>query len=182
MRGSNKLLTKVNGVPMLRGVTQTALKSNVDEVLVVLGFEAEKVKETIADLSCRVVINTDYEKGQSSSLVAGMKAINKSTRAVLVLPGDIARIDTSSINLVVQSYNKYNEQLVSAAYNGRLGHPILLSRELFDEIMLITEESSGLKSVVMNHRNEIRLVETNTENILTDIDFPQDLKKLFDKH
>jgi len=181
MQGINKLLTKVNGIPMLRGVTQAALKSNVDEVIVVLGFEAEKVKEAIADLSCRIVINRDYEKGQSSSLIAGMRAINKSTLAVLVLPGDLARIETSSINLVVQSYIKEGSHIVSAAYNGRPGHPILLSRELFDEIMLITEESSGLKSVIMNHRNEMRLVETNTENVLTDVDSPDDLKKLADK-
>jgi len=181
MQGINKLLTKVNGVPMLRGVAEAALKSNVGEVIVVLGFEAEKVKEAIADLSCRIVINRDYEKGQSSSLIAGMRAINKSTLAVLVLPGDLARIETSSINLIVQSYIKEGNHIVSAAYNGRLGHPILLSRELFDEIMLINEESSGLKSVVMNHRNEMRLVETNTENVLTDVDSPDELRKLADK-
>jgi molybdenum cofactor cytidylyltransferase len=181
MQGINKLLTNVNGVPMLRGVAQAALKSNVDEVIVVLGFEAEKAKETIVDLSCRTVINRDYEKGQSSSLIAGMRAINKSTLAVLVLPGDLAKIETSSINLVIQSYIKEGGHIVSAAYNGRLGHPILLSRELFDEIMLITEESSGLKTLVMNHRNEMRLVETNTENVLTDVDSPDDLRKLADK-
>ena len=166
---------------MIRGVTQAALKSNVDEVIVVLGFEAEKVKETIVDLSCRIVTNKDYEKGQSSSLITGMRVINKSTRAILVLPGDLARIETSSINLVVQSYMKEGGHIISAAYNGRLGHPILLSRELFDEIMLITEESSGLKTVVTNHRNEMRLVETNTENVLTDVDSPDDLRKLADK-
>ena len=166
---------------MIRGVAQAALKSNVDEVIVVLGFEAEKVKDAIADLSCRIVINRDYEKGQSSSLIAGMRAINKSTLAVLVLPGDLAKIETSSINLVVQSYIKENNHIISAAHNGRLGHPILLSRELFDEIMLITEESSGLKALIMNHRNEMRLVETNTENVLTDVDSPDDLRKLADE-
>jgi len=166
---------------MLRGVAQAALKSRVDEVIVVLGFEAEKVKKTIADLPCRIIINKDYEKGQSSSLIAGMRALNKSTLAVLVLPGDLAKIETSSINLVVQSYIKENNHIISAAHNGRLGHPILLSRELFDEIMQITEESSGLKTLVMNHQNEMRLVETKTENVLTDVDSPDDLRKLADK-
>ena len=166
---------------MLRGVAQAALKSRVDEVIVVLGFEAGKVKKTIADLPCRIIINKDYEKGQSSSLIAGMRAINKSTLAVLVLPGDLAKIETSSINLVVQSYIKENNHIISAAHNGRLGHPILLSRELFDEIMLITEKSSGLKALIMNHRNEMRLVETNTENVLTDVDSPDDLRKLADE-
>ena len=178
MQGPNKLLIPINGKPMLRGVTQAALQSNVDGVIVVLGFEAEKVKKTIADLPCRVIINQDYNKGQSSSLLAGMKALNKHTQAVLVLPGDLANIETSSINLVVQSYIKQHNNIVSAAHNGRLGHPILFSRELFSEIMMISEESAGLKAVVMNHRKEVQLVESNSENVLTDIDHQDDLKKL----
>jgi molybdenum cofactor cytidylyltransferase len=178
MEGVNKLLAKVGGIPMIRRVLQAALESKVDEVIVVLGFEANKIHEEIANLPCRIVINKEYEKGQSSSLIAGMKAIKSSTHAVLILPADIARIDTQSINLVVTTYNKEDGSIVCASHNGRLGHPILLSKVVFDEIMLITEETSGLKSVVMKHRNELRLVETGSENILADVDTPDELRRL----
>jgi len=178
MHGVNKLLAKVGGIPMIRRVLQAALESKVDEVIVVLGFEANKIHKEIENLPCRIVINKEYEKGQSSSLIVGMKAIKSSTHAVLILPADIARIDTQSINLVATSYNKEDGSIVCAAHNGRLGHPILLSKAVFDEIMMITEETSGLKSLVMKHRNELRLVETGNENILTDVDTPDELRRL----
>ncbi|HXY82945.1 MAG TPA: nucleotidyltransferase family protein [Candidatus Saccharimonadales bacterium] len=178
MHGVNKLLAKVGGIPMIRRVLQAALESKVDEVIVVLGFEANKIHKEIENLPCRIVINKEYEKGQSSSLIVGMKAIKSSTHAVLILPADIARIDTQSINLVATSYNKEDGSIVCAAHNGRLGHPILFSKAVFDEIMMITEETSGLKSLVMKHRNELRLVETGNENILTDVDTPDELRRL----
>jgi CTP:molybdopterin cytidylyltransferase MocA len=65
-----------------------------------------------------------------------------------------------------------------AAHNGRLGHPILLGRELFGEIEQIDEASFGLKSVVKKHEQAMRLVETDSENAIRDVDTPEDLKQL----
>ncbi len=50
MAGMNKLLTKIDGKPMIRGVVETALSSKADQVIVVLGWEAEKIREALADL------------------------------------------------------------------------------------------------------------------------------------
>ncbi len=178
MLGINKLLAEVNGVPIIRGVALAAVNSKVDEVIVVLGYETEKVRDAIANLSCRVAINRDYELGQCSSLKTGMNEVNENTQAVLILPGDLAKIDSTSINRVVDSYNLHGGCILCAAHSGKLGHPILLSRELFSEIQQITEEKLGLKAVVSNHRNEIRLVETDSDNALLDIDYPYELNKL----
>jgi molybdenum cofactor cytidylyltransferase len=178
MRGRNKLLIKIKGKPMIRRVAETALKSKVDEVIVVLGWEAQKIREVLADLPCRFVLNKDYEHGQSSSVKAGLKEIGTTTRALLVLPGDVARIDTHSINAVLDAYNNGKAPIVVAAHKGRLGHPILLSKELFEETMQIDEQTFGLKSVVRRHQAEMRLVETDTENVLRDVDTPEDLKRV----
>ena len=178
MRGRNKLLIKIEGKPMIRRVAETALKSKVDEVIVVLGWEAQKIREVLADLPCRFVLNKDYEHGQSSSVKAGLKEIGTTTRALLVLPGDVARIDTHSINAVLDAYNNGKAPIVVAAHKGRLGHPILLSKELFEETMQIDEQTFGLKSVVRRHQAEMRLVETDTENVLRDVDTPEDLKRV----
>jgi len=178
MRGRNKLLIKIEGKPMIRRVAETALESKVDEVIVVLGWEAQKIREVLADLPCRFVLNKDYEHGQSSSVKAGLKEIGTTTRALLVLPGDVARIDTHSINAVLDAYNNGKAPIVVAAHKGRLGHPILLSKELFEETMQIDEQTFGLKSVVRRHQAEMRLVETDTENVLRDVDTPEDLKRV----
>jgi len=178
MLGKNKLLTRIEGKPMIRRVVENALNSKVDEVIVVLGWEAERIRGELQDLPCRFVVNRDYEKGQSSSVKAGLKEVGATTQAVLVLPGDVALIDPRSINMVLETYNHERKPIVVAAHNGRLGHPILLGRELFGEIEQIDEASFGLKSVVKKHEQAMRLVETDSENAIRDVDTPEDLKQL----
>lgn len=178
MRGRNKLLAKVAGKAMVRRVVETALNSQVDEVIVVLGWEEAKVRDALSELPCRFVVNENYEEGQSSSVKVGLNEVAEGTRAILILPGDVAKIDTRSINLVVDEYNRENGPIVVAGYQNKPGHPILLSRELFKEIQGIDEQTYGLKSVLTNHAAHVRLVETNSENVLRDVDTPEDLKQL----
>ena len=178
MQGRNKLLAIVHGKPIIRHVVEAACNSKVDEIIVVLGWEAEKVRRILADLPCRIAVNEEFEKGQSSSLRTGLMEIGKDARAVLVLPGDMARIDSLSINRVVDSYNTNDGLIVVASHNGIHGHPILLDRQLFGEIMTITEDTYGLKAVVERHRTDIHLVETATDNVLRDVDTPADLQRL----
>jgi len=178
MEGHNKLLAKVQGKPMIRRVVEAALNSKVDENIVVLGWEENKVREALADLPCRLIVNREFEKGQSSSLKAGLKEVDPETRAVLVLPGDIAKIESMSINKVVDSYISDDGTILVAAHNGKHGHPILLDRKLFTDIAQITEETYGLKSVIKKHESEIRLVEVDTDNVLRDVDTPTDLRRV----
>jgi molybdenum cofactor cytidylyltransferase len=178
MPGRNKLLAEVNGEPIIRRVVERALSSHVDEVIVVLGWEAKKIRDALEDLSCRFVVNNEYRKGQSSSVKAGLKEVAHGTEAILILPGDVAMIESRSIDMVVEAYGNAKNSIVVACHGGRSGHPILFSKNLFKEIELIDEVTFGLKSVVRRHESEIRMVETGSENVLRDIDTPNDLKRL----
>ena len=178
MHGRNKLLIKVEGRPLIRGVVEAGLKSKADEVIVILGWEAEKIKKALEDLPCRFVVNKDYEKGQSSSVKAGLKEVGETTQAILILPGDVAKIDASSINLVIDEYARRKGSIIVAAHKSKPGHPILLDRQLFNEVEQIDEQSFGLKSVVKKHEGTVRFVEAGSSNVLRDIDTPKDLKEL----
>ncbi len=178
MRGRNKLLIKVKGEPIIRRVVEAGLKSNVDEVIVVLGWEADKVKETLGGLPCRLVLNKDYEKGQSDSVKAGLRTVGEAAQAILILPGDVAMIDSRSINLVIDEYVRRKTPIIIAAHEGRPGHPILLDKQLFSEIENIDESTFGLKAVVKKHNADVRLVDAGSINVLQDVDAPEDLKKL----
>jgi molybdenum cofactor cytidylyltransferase len=178
MKGRNKLLAQINNTPMIRQVVQAALKSKVDEVIVVLGWEADLVRGTLTDLPCSFVLNEEFETGQSSSVKIGLKAVSKATRALLVLPGDVASIDPISINMVIDEYNENRNSIVVAGHNGEAGHPILFDRNLFHEIEQINEQTYGLKSVLKQHESEVRFVEVHKTNVLLDIDTPDDLKEV----
>ncbi len=178
MHGRNKLLVKVEGKPIIRRVVEAGLKSKVDEVIVVMGWEADRVQKALAELPVRLVLNKDYEKGQSSSVKAGLREVARVAQAVLILPGDVAMIDSRSINLVIGEYVQKKKTIVIAAHQGRPGHPILLDGKLFKEIENISEHTFGLKAVVRNHEKEVRLVETGSGIVLRDVDTPEDVKEL----
>jgi len=175
----NKLLLNVNGRTLIERVVTTARASIVDEVVVVLGYQAQKLKERLTGLECKVVINENYAKGQSESVKAGLAGVSSDAEAFMILPADVALIDWQSINKVVEEYRRSKSRIVIASHNGRSGHPILLDRALFPEVAVINEGTFGLKAVINRHRAEINYVEAGTENVLIDIDTEEEFSKYF---
>jgi molybdenum cofactor cytidylyltransferase len=163
---------------MIEKVVGSAASSKADEVIVVLGHEAERVKEALKSFDCKFVFNEDFKMGQSSSVKAGVKSVMGYADAVMVLPGDIALITPKPINMVIEEYETSGSPLVVASHEGRLGHPILFDRSLFSEIMEINEETMGLKAVVNRHRDSLKKVEVSSNEVLIDVDSEEDLKKI----
>jgi molybdenum cofactor cytidylyltransferase len=178
MRGENKLLLEIQGVPMIRRVVQAALESRVDEVIAVLGWQEERIRHALSGLRFRPVVNANYEVGQSSSVRTGLAAVHPAARAALILPGDVALVDAAAINTVIAKYDESKCKIVIASHLGKQGHPILFDRQLFSEIQRIDEATFGLKAVVKNHEREVCMIETGSENVLKDVDTPEDLKTL----
>jgi len=175
----NKLLLKVNGETLIQRVVKTAKRSGVDELVVVLGYEASKIREQLAKLYCKPVTNESYIRGQSESVKVGLSAISNNAEAVMILPADVALIDAQSINKVADEYRKSRSRIVVASHLQHSGHPILISRTLFPEVAAIDEDTQGLKAVVDRHRAEVKYVEVGTENVLIDIDTKDQFNKYF---
>jgi molybdenum cofactor cytidylyltransferase len=177
----NKLLRRINGATLVEQVVDNAVRSNADETIVVLGYEAEKTREKLARLDCTLVVNDRYDIGQSESVKAGLSAVGKDSEAVMILPADVALIDALCINRVIDEYRSSGSRIVVASYQNQSGHPILLDRSLFPEISKIDEDTFGLKAVIDRHRSEIRYVDVNTVNVLIDIDTEDEFRRYFGK-
>lgn len=175
----NKLLRKVDGETLIERVVKSAIASSVDEVVVVVGHEADRVRGALRGLRCSFVYNEDYEKGQSFSVRAGLAFVRDRADAVMVLPGDVALIKPEMIDKVLTEYRRSKPPIVIASYQGRSGHPILLDRSLFGEIMQIREETLGLRAVSEKHKHELRYVDVGSAEVLVDIDTEEDFRRHF---
>jgi len=175
----NKLLLKIDGETLIEHVMKAAKESSAEEVIVVLGYEAQKIREKLAKLGCKLAVNENYMKGQSGSVKVGLSAVSSNAEAVMILPADVALIDPESINRVVEEYRESKNRIVIASHQQQSGHPILIDRALFHEVSEIGEETQGLKAVINRHRSEIRYVEVGTENVLIDIDTREEFDKYF---
>lgn len=175
--GRNKLLEPIGPTPMIEHVVSESLKSKANQVIVVVGHDSDKIEQALKDYRCDIVFNKEFAKGQSFSVKKGLSKVSKSADAVMVLPGDVALVDRGIIDAVIDEYARCYAPIVTAAYHGRSGHPILFDKNLLGELRNIDEQTKGLKKVVSNHRSHVRLVETS-ERALLDVDEQDDLHRL----
>ncbi len=174
----NKLLYSIKGKPLITYTIESALNSRADEVIVVLGHRASEIAKVISNYDVVLILNPEYEKGMSYSVKRGVRAVHKWASAVIIHPADVAFVPSVVFNQVIEEYEKSKSPIVVAAYKGERGHPILFSRELFKEILNISEETLGLKAVTRKYRDETLVVETGYKEVVVDIDTIDDLKKL----
>ena len=170
-------MSDVQGVPMIRRVVTEAMASVADETVVVLGFEAEKVKAELFGLGCRFVLNEDFEAGQSSSVRRGVGSVSDHAEAALILPGDVAFVSSAVIDRVIEVYRESGAPIVVASRGRRSGHPILFHKSLFSDIMEIDEIGKGLKKVTTKYSSKIKRVDVGSDAILLDVDTKADLTK-----
>lgn len=177
--GRNKLLEKVDNKTIIRKIVEESIKSKADKVVVVTGFEAEKIASEIKDLPVIMVHNENYKEGMSSSVKVGVKKARElGATAFMILPADNFLITSKTINKVIDKYLETKGPIVVPKFKGKRGHPILFDNKLYDDIMLISEETQGLKYVVRKYYNKIVDVEVESPEIYIDIDTPEDLENL----
>jgi molybdenum cofactor cytidylyltransferase len=180
----NKLLFPWEGVPIIRRTVLNILRSSVDHIIIVLGHDHERIRSVLKDLDEKIsfVYNEKYLEGMSSSVKKGvsyaLKKFNDKIEAIIIAPGDTAWAPPEAYDIVINAFRESDRKIVVAAYHGRRGHPILFSKELLPEILLISEETRGLKMITNKYRNETLVVETPYPGVILDIDTYNDLNRV----
>lgn len=175
--GFPKLLLPIEGKSLLQHVIDSTLKSKVDDVVVVLGAEAAKLKREIKPGKARIIVNTSYDEGQSTSLRAGLQSINPESRAVIILLGDQPFINKATINALVDKYQESGSPVVAPVYNGKRGNPVLFDRALIPELIDARGDQGGRK-IVEKYTDRIATIEIDSAIVGIDIDTWDDYQKM----
>src|SRR5262245_61507666 len=115
----------------LSRIVRTLLDAGVDDVVVVLGHEAETVAATFAvsGLPARFALNTDYDRGQLSSLQIGLAVVDRpGVMAALVTLVDVPLVSAETVRRVIERYRHTRARIVRPANGDRHGHPLLIDR------------------------------------------------------
>ncbi|MBR61880.1 MAG: hypothetical protein CL904_04385 [Dehalococcoidia bacterium] len=147
--------------------------SSVNQIIVVLGHEADKIISYISDDKVDCVVNNDYKKGKSGSIKTGMKLVNHDSEAILLLAIDQPR-STSLINKVIDSHSWNQPQITSPTYRGKGGHPIIFSSDLKSELLSITEEKKGIRDVIMRNEKNVKRIPIDSDEISLDLNTPNE--------
>jgi len=174
--GKPKMLLPWGETSVLEKVISTFKAAEVDDILVVTGGDRERVEALIRD-SARTVFNPSYAKRDMlSSVQVGLTELRPQVEAVLVGLGDQPQVRERSVQLVIEAYRKSGASISVPSYRMRRGHPWLVARDHWDEILAMRSPAS-LRDFLSDHAGEIQYVEVDNDSILQDLDTPEDYLK-----
>jgi molybdenum cofactor cytidylyltransferase len=160
-------------------ITRTLIEGGVEDVVVVVGSDADVIRAAVAPNSLRVrlVTNPDFERGQLTSLLAGLRTVDRpGVSAVLVTLIDSPFISATDVQRLIAARFKHRAPIVRPAKDGRHGHPVIFGRELFDELRR-ADPAYGAKAIVHAHAAEIVEIPTDGEGAFIDIDTREDYER-----
>lgn len=166
--GRPKQLLPIGDRTAIEMAIENLLASPVSEVIVVLGYKANEIAERISYLPVKIVINTDYTRGMSSSVKAGLKAVSDMAEGVLFAHGDQPFVTPMVIDKLVSAFSQ-GAFIVLPIYQGKTGHPVILDIKYRQDILEM-DEGLGLRQVIRKYSDDIQRVEVDSPAVLMDMD------------
>jgi molybdenum cofactor cytidylyltransferase len=186
-----KQLVHLNGETLLQRTARFALEAGCSPVIVVLGFEAERMQQTLSGLDVKFVLNPDWPTGMASSLRCGIEAIEEDQPVsrehfdereafpgrVLLLVSDQPHLSAAVLQSLLLKNSETQSLITASRYAERSGVPAIFRRPLLSELKSI-EGDKGARQMIELHRNQATFVDFPEGAF--DLDTPEDLKTLLE--
>jgi molybdenum cofactor cytidylyltransferase len=174
--GRPKQLLDIGGKPLLQRVLDEASASTLSEIVIVLGNAAPQVERALRlPERARVVVNARHAEGVSTSLIAGVRALDDGVAAAAVLLGDTV-VPAQLIDHVIAVYGGGAAAVVRPAHIAGVervpGHPVIVAREIWPYLFALRGDR-GLRDVIAAQRDWLTELEVEAP-APTDIDTPED--------
>ena len=172
--GQTKALLPLGSETFVSRIVRTFRAAGVEDVVVVVGHDAERVSDALSrmDPPPRIVVNPGYESGQLSSMLAGLRAVDRpGVKAMLLTLVDVPLVSPETVRAVLIRYRTTSAAVVRPVSGSRHGHPVLIDRQLFSQIRAADLER-GAKPIIRAHASAAGDVEVDDEGSFTDIDTP----------
>lgn len=178
--GDLKQLLLFKEHPLVEYILLEFLNSNLNEVILVLGHEYQKILNSLAASSfkLKITLNRQFEKGLSSSIITGLNSINSQSQAVMLALGDIL-VNENLINKLLENYkiNFPQKEILVPYFKRKRGHPVIFSKKYFSLLKKIKGDQ-GAKIILKKHPRDILKINIDSANISNDLDTPRDYQKL----
>jgi len=164
---------------LIEVVVDQVLASEVEQVLVVLGHQAQQIRELLQDKELNLIFNSDYRAGLSSSVKAGVEAIKEeeTLEGILFLPGDLPYINTVIINKLLKVFLEEKPLILVPEYKGCRGNPTIFNVDLLDELSRVSGDKGG-RELIAKYDSQVEIVKVDSPAIHFDIDRAEDYQRL----
>ena len=175
--GRNKMLLPVAASTVLETiVTEVAACAQVVDRVVVTGHQADRITALLGPYPVRCVFNPAYAQADMLvSIQVGLRSLLPEVTAALIVLGDQPRIQRTTVQQVIIAQQA--EAIIIPSYQLKRGHPILIDRALWPEVLALPETAT-LRDFIRAHEEQIRYVVVETDSVLKDLDTPEDYAEM----
>ena len=182
--GSFKPLFKVGNGTILSMVIDAAVKSDLDRIVLVLGYKSDEINANIShylhDSRLRTVINPRYQDGMSSSIQRGLNEIMDEFPSVMIIMGDHPLLDSATINMLLDRFRTSDKDICVPAYKGTRDLPVCFGNRFFSDIMDLTGDI-GAREIIQKNPEHVLTVEIENPDCFVDVDTKSDLAALLSR-
>jgi molybdenum cofactor cytidylyltransferase len=176
--GQAKQLLPLDGRPLLGVVVAELCASALDEVIIVLGARADEIVAAVDCGRARVVFNPEHESGLSSSVKAGIAALDNEVQRVVIALGDQPDVSTSLIDQLLDLQETSGRPVAALCFDGLLHPPVVLDRSLWPELAEL-QGDAGARALIRGRPEIVApLPVAGRTGSPLDIDTPDDYRKL----
>ena len=174
MGGDNKLIKKYNKKYLINYIVGTLIKSKVDKIIIVLGFQSPKVRKiTAKNEKINFIYNKNYKSGISSSIKVGLKRVSKKNIGFLIVQADMPLISKNIINSICYVVKKNRKEIIAPTYKGKMGNPIGFKYSMV-KILNKVKKDSGAKKIILRNKKRLGLIKVNSKSIFKDFNTKRD--------
>lgn len=174
--GSPKALLTYNDRTFVDHLLEVTHHPKIGVQKIVLGAGAEQIRARLNLDPTIVVINSDWEKGQLSSIQAAIRMLDGTpVDGILLCLVDHPLITSALVNEIVEAFYLGGKSVVLPVFQGQRGHPVIFAKTLFDELLAAPIEK-GARAVVWNHPDDVEEVPTEEQGAVLNLNDPEAFK------
>ncbi len=175
--GTAKMVLPWGSVTVIGQVVSVLSTAGLAEIIVVTGGASQQVEQALEKQPVRFVHNDRYDRTEMlESLQLGLSSVSPPASAALVVLGDQPQIEAGVIRQVLYVAGCVESPLVIPSYQKHRGHPWLVRRLLWPEILALRSPAT-LRDFLNDHAGQIQYIDVNTPSILQDLDTPEDYQQ-----
>ncbi|MHA6742445.1 nucleotidyltransferase family protein [Rhodococcus erythropolis] len=162
-----------DGRSWLRRGVSTLRNAGCSPVIVVLGARAADAAALLPpDSTDILVVESDWTKGMSKSLLAGLAAAqNLDAPAAVITLVDLPDLDVETISRAIGPTPVPSDTLRRAVFHGTPGHPVIIGRDHWPALIASLVGDSGANGYLRAHHAD--QVECSDLSTGRDVDYPQ---------
>ncbi len=174
--GQNKLLLPFGGRTVIQRTLDSLLASRAGEVIVVLGNKAQEINASIGNRRALSVLNPNFAKGMSTSLVTGLGMVNQQARFIIIALGDQPLITTKVYNQLIETALNSEKGIILPVCKGERGNPIIISTKYRAELLAQTGDIGG-RELLKIHPEDVLEVPVDCEGVVVNINTKEEYEK-----